>query len=277
MEAVMINAEIKLSQLSSCLTRFPNSWGGFHALRVIGSGDMDSGQGNVFHPAKSIVESYLGGLDGRAYYGDRALHVLCKSTTFSILEEAGAQICDLLSADHGQNFCFSVHTLDSHAQEYANLTDLDCNGALYFTGRSTSWAGQIPTSHCPTNETLGKKSIPSQVKVLLIEDDPVTRWMVRSSLKNECEFACAPTAHKAFSMYAAFNPDVVFLDINLPDDTGYSVLQWIMHNDPGACVVMFSSQHSLSNILESLEKGAMGFVAKPFLRDNLLHYIRQTN
>lgn len=112
-----------------------------------------------------------------------------------------------------------------------------------------------------------------QAKVLLVEDDPVTRWMVRNALKHECDLATVSEGHKAFEMYASYQPDIVFLDINLPDANGYDVLEWIIHNDPGAAVVMFSSNDNLDNIASSMDQGARGFIAKPFLKEQLLHYI----
>lgn len=113
-----------------------------------------------------------------------------------------------------------------------------------------------------------------QIKVLLVEDDPVTRWMVRTGLKEECVFATANHVQQAMDLYVSFQPDIVFLDIQLPDGDGYDVLDWIMWHDPGAYVVMFSSHNDLDNIMKSFENGANGFVAKPFIKDTLLHYIQ---
>ena len=110
-------------------------------------------------------------------------------------------------------------------------------------------------------------------KFLLIEDDPITRWMVRRTIKSECELLTASTANKAFSVFGSFHPDIVFLDIDLPDQNGKQVLQWLMANDPGICVVMFSSNNNLENITETLAGGASGFIPKPFFKQDLLHYI----
>ena len=112
--------------------------------------------------------------------------------------------------------------------------------------------------------------------VLLVEDDPVTRWLVRNALKENCDLATAPTANKAFSMYSSYQPDIVFLDVNLPDKNGYEVLNWVMRNDPGANVVMFSSQDSMDNITQALECGARGFIGKPFVKEQLLGYVCQS-
>ncbi len=59
----------------------------------------------------------------------------------------------------------------------------------------------------------------------LVEDDPVTRWMVRNSLRAECDFATAQNGNKALSLCTSYQPNPVFLDINLPDRDGHSVLE----------------------------------------------------
>lgn len=116
-----------------------------------------------------------------------------------------------------------------------------------------------------------------QTKVLLVEDDPVTRWMVRTGLKEECLFATANHVQQAMDLYVSFEPDLVFLDIQLPDGSGYDVLDWIMWHDLHAYVVMFSSYNDLDNIMKAFENGASGFVAKPFIKETLLHYIYSHN
>jgi two-component system chemotaxis response regulator CheY len=111
-------------------------------------------------------------------------------------------------------------------------------------------------------------------KVLLVEDDPVTRWLVRQALKNECHLATASTAYRALTLYMSWQPDLVFLDINLPDHNGLELLEWIIHRDPHASVVMFSSLNTADLIAKALKNGAQGFITKPFLKENLLDYVR---
>lgn len=111
-------------------------------------------------------------------------------------------------------------------------------------------------------------------KVLLVEDDPVTRWMVRMALKDECRFATATTANKAFAICQSFRPDIVFLDIGLPDKNGCEVLEWLMRNDPGVCVVVFSGSRDMNDICRALEGGAKGYIPKPFEKNSFLHYIK---
>ena len=113
------------------------------------------------------------------------------------------------------------------------------------------------------------------LKVLLVEDDTVIRWMVDNALKDECDVEYADTANKVFALYPSYAPDIVLLDIGLPDNSGQAVLDWIMRNDPAANVIMVSSKTSADTISSCLEKGAKGFIPKPFVKDDLLHYIQK--
>lgn len=110
-------------------------------------------------------------------------------------------------------------------------------------------------------------------KVLLIEDDPVTRWMVRLALKGECTLATAQDAGKAIRIYQAYQPDLVLLDIGLPDRNGKDLLSRLMLIDPGAYIVMFSSLGSRENIAETVQKGAKGFIAKPFRKKEIMAHL----
>lgn len=111
------------------------------------------------------------------------------------------------------------------------------------------------------------------IKVLLIEDDPVTRWMVRLALKKQCYLATSKNAEYALDLYHGYKPHFVLLDINLPGMDGKAFLQRLMRIDPQAYVVMFSSQNTAHNIEESINSGAKGFISKPFTQDILLEHI----
>ncbi|MCB1652182.1 MAG: response regulator [Alphaproteobacteria bacterium] len=111
-------------------------------------------------------------------------------------------------------------------------------------------------------------------RVLLIEDDRTTRRMVAKSLKDHCELVEAASASQGISAYNAFQPDLVFMDIGLPDGDGQNLLSWITHNDPGAFVVMFSGHSDSDNIIRSIDSGARGFITKPFDLNKMLYFLR---
>jgi two-component system, chemotaxis family, chemotaxis protein CheY len=109
--------------------------------------------------------------------------------------------------------------------------------------------------------------------VLIVEDDPVTRRAVSNIFKKDYALVTAQNAQEAITSYLLYAPDIVFLDIGLPDHSGYDVLRQIMTNDPNAYVVMFSSNSYLDNVTAALREGAFGFVAKPFSRERMASYI----
>ncbi len=270
MEILSINADQKLVSVASSIGRNPQSWDGWFCLQIK-VGEVDD---NLYQECllwtKSIVGSYLKEVEGCVYFcGNKNIHILGKTIASKILHQAGHQICELIYNENETSAYYTIYDLVENGFLYAQNVLEQANNtsslpASFHEDLETMFLSEPP----PQGQSLGA------VKVLLVEDDPVTRWMVRNALKHECEFVTAPTMNKAFGMYSSYQPDVVFLDINLPDGNGYTVLEWIMRNDPGACVVMFSSNDNLDNISSALEDGASGFIAKPFLKENLLHYIR---
>ena len=112
-----------------------------------------------------------------------------------------------------------------------------------------------------------------EARVLLIEDDRTTRAMVKSALEKHCCFVEAPNMSQGITLYNYMLPDIVFLDIELPDGDGNDLLHWMLRNDPGAYVVMFSGYSHTSNVIESMNTGAKGFVSKPFDIRRMLYFI----
>lgn len=112
--------------------------------------------------------------------------------------------------------------------------------------------------------------------VMVVEDDPVTRRIVTGSFKEHYALITAADGQEAVANYLLYAPDIVFLDIGLPDASGFDVLRQIMATDPDAYVVMFSSNSYLDNITAALGAGASGFIAKPFKREKMRHYIQDS-
>lgn len=276
MEILSLNAEVKLAAAASSIGRNPLSWQGWHCLRILIEDVTEDNQQEILIWSKSILESYLKEAEGRVYYCEsKDIHVICRDVPRAILEQAGNQICDLIFNESGIVVSYDIYELSTEGDVYSKavLEQRDIFSLPYTQPVIDRIDVVVSPSFSPDvpRRSLTHSGAP---RVLLIEDDAVTRWMVRNALKNECEFMTAPSANKAFSMYNSFTPDVIFLDINLPDNSGYVVLEWILKHDPGACVVMFSSNGQLDNIVQAMERGASGFISKPFLREHLLYYIQ---
>lgn len=113
-----------------------------------------------------------------------------------------------------------------------------------------------------------------EICVLVVEDDLFSRTLVYKSLNQDFYVETAADGKEAIAKYAIKAPDIIFLDIDLPDITGHEVLYKVMEMDSQAFVVMLSGNSDKGNVLKSIHEGAKGFVGKPFSRDKLLAYVQ---
>lgn len=274
MDIVSEDAAQRLMYLAFLVGKDPSSWEGWVCLRVCLR--EEDGSEEKIGWAAALLNSYLKETEGKVYACNATLYAVCRYAPWDILQQAGRQVRYLLG-NREASFC-SVAVFDLGRDGPSFVADVQEREGRNVLGSGTPPVPPPGIDFTPLAEDMEPSpySLPvGHARVLLVEDDPVTRWMVRNALKNECLFASAGTASAAFSVFSSWRPDLVFLDINLPDKNGHEVLDWIMRNDPGARVVMFSSAGDIDNISAALEDGASGFVAKPFQREKLLHYIHR--
>lgn len=136
-------------------------------------------------------------------------------------------------------------------------------------------AGENPLRTVFASTTQHRKTRKSHY-VMIVEDDPMTRRMVSNAFKEQYAVVTAANAQDAVANYLLYAPDIVFLDISLPDASGFDVLKDILAVDPDAYVVMFSGNSYLDNVTSALNTGAAGFVAKPFKKENLVRYVEDS-
>lgn len=110
---------------------------------------------------------------------------------------------------------------------------------------------------------------------MIIEDDAFSRRLVENVLQKKYRLTGLGEATYAIDDYTRIAPDLLFLDINLPDVSGLELLEKIISIDPDAYVIMLSGNCDKENITRAMSKGAKGFVAKPFTREKLFQYIER--
>lgn len=115
----------------------------------------------------------------------------------------------------------------------------------------------------------------AKLEILLVEDDRFSCKLAKSSLDGDYTIHTANDGESAIKEYVLHAPDIVFLDIDLPDISGQEVLEKITGLDSHSYIVMLSGKGSKINIIKSLRKGAKGFVGKPFARESLIEYIQK--
>ena len=116
-------------------------------------------------------------------------------------------------------------------------------------------------------ENNGKK-----VRVLAVDDSKTMLAMMSAYLKDS-NFQLVATANsgsEALQKYQEHKPELVLLDIVMPEATGLEILEKILSADSGACVVMVSSLGTETTVQDCLRKGAKSFVQKPIQKDGML-------
>ncbi len=113
------------------------------------------------------------------------------------------------------------------------------------------------------------------VRLVLADDHRMLREALASLLAGESDFQVAGeagTAHEALEQVASIRPDVLVLDVGLPDMTGIEVARRL--SGSSTKVVMLSAHHDKRFVQEAFKAGAKGYVAKISASDELVRAVR---
>lgn len=108
-------------------------------------------------------------------------------------------------------------------------------------------------------------------QVLVVDDDLTLRGLLSSTLMERGYEVCvAPRAEDARAFFDAIQPDVVVLDWRLPDGDGLQLLPEIKRHWPQTEVIMMTGYGNPTIQTQAAQLGAIGFLNKPFLLDDLI-------
>jgi len=106
-------------------------------------------------------------------------------------------------------------------------------------------------------------------KILVVDDDPAIRNLIHRFLtKHEYQVQAAEDGKAAMDIFTQFNPNLVILDVNLPDATGYSLCQQ-MQNRTNVLVLMLTSRTDEADKIRGFTQGADDYITKPFSLNEL--------
>lgn len=116
---------------------------------------------------------------------------------------------------------------------------------------------------------------PKKTKILLIDDDQLTRSTLRTLLRNEGYTAVreAAEAEAGMKMALHFEPDVICLDLHMPGKSGLELLGELKAGLPRTPVVMITSTSDRTTVGACVSCGADGFIIKPFSAGKLVRTI----
>ncbi len=112
--------------------------------------------------------------------------------------------------------------------------------------------------------------------LLVVDDQAQIRQFLREVLEGE-DYAVetAGTGEEAASRLTEMLPDLVLLDLRLPDTSGLEVLREIHGRFPSMCVIMMTAFGEIETAVEAIKAGAYDFIPKPFNLEQLLHAIKR--
>lgn len=114
----------------------------------------------------------------------------------------------------------------------------------------------------------------NKAEILIIDDEPQIRKLLQINLEsNGYKVIQASKGNEGLILAASHPPDLILLDIGLPDKSGHQILQELKewYNKP---VIILSVQDSESDIVSALDNGASDYLTKPFRTGELLARIR---
>jgi two-component system chemotaxis response regulator CheY len=112
-------------------------------------------------------------------------------------------------------------------------------------------------------------------RVLVVDDAAFMRKMVSDALAKGGHEVVGEASNgvEAIARFEELKPDLMTLDITMPEKDGLSALADIMGADPSARVVMCSALGQESKVLEAIKLGAKDFVVKPFKPDRVIEAV----
>ena len=115
-------------------------------------------------------------------------------------------------------------------------------------------------------------------KILLVDDAAFMRMMIKDALvKNgygDAEIYEAGDGAQAVEQYNSLKPDLVIMDITMPNMDGLEALKTIKAADANATIVMCSAMGQEAMVIDAIKSGARDFIVKPFKPDRILKTVK---
>jgi DNA-binding NtrC family response regulator len=114
-------------------------------------------------------------------------------------------------------------------------------------------------------------------RILIVDDDLQVSTGLEALLSDDWEVKTASDGRSAIVAFGEFSPDVVLLDVHLPDTTGIELLHQFKMYSESTAVIMMSGAGTLDRVVESMKLGAETFLQKPFDFETLAAVLQQVS
>ncbi|MEW5762022.1 MAG: response regulator [Bacillota bacterium] len=114
-------------------------------------------------------------------------------------------------------------------------------------------------------------------RILIVDDAAFMRMMIKNIVtKNGYEVVGeAENGAAAVKLYQETKPDLVTMDITMPEMDGVQAVRAIRALDPGANIIMISAMGQQAMVMEAIQAGARDFIVKPFQQERILQAIER--
>ena len=122
--------------------------------------------------------------------------------------------------------------------------------------------------------------MPDLIRILVVDDHPVVRDGLVAMLSTQPDFeviAHAGTGREAVQKCASYRPDIILLDLEMPEMDGVEALREMHDSQPQVRALVFTAFDTDEKILSALKAGAQGYLLKGTPRDDLFKAIRIVN
>ncbi|OQW51146.1 MAG: two-component system response regulator [Proteobacteria bacterium SG_bin7] len=116
------------------------------------------------------------------------------------------------------------------------------------------------------------------VNILIVDDAPFIRELIEQIVTKEgwTVVGQAENGKQAISMATEKNPDVIVMDLIMPEMSGLDATREILNNNPDAKIIACSTVNDQNLIMRALDAGCVNYITKPFEREKIVKVIKST-
>ncbi|QSO47031.1 response regulator [Alicyclobacillus mengziensis] len=114
-------------------------------------------------------------------------------------------------------------------------------------------------------------------KVMIVDDAAFMRMMLRNTLEEGGHIVIGEAANgrEAVERFTELHPDLITMDITMPEMDGIEAVRAIMGRHPQARILMCSAMGQQQMVLDAIQAGAKGFIVKPFNKQKVLEEVQR--
>lgn len=282
MMTVRQDAEYKMKDMLDALRDNRSSWRALvFRISLLRGQAYTTGISRI---AYGLVTNHLAEHEGTVFVcGDEDMVVLCKAVTRRDYEDIVSSFITHIADKIRQTLSSPLTDMFDLGVSWDAMTALVASKLAGHKARLESGLftpiqeqGFKPTLQAASRDDLYTRRLNRpRAQVLLVEDEAMSLHLARKTLMMDYVVFTATNGEEAQRAYLAYAPDIVFLDIGLPDMDGHAVMEKLLAIDPTAFIVMLSGNSYRQEIMKAMDGGAKGFVAKPFSKAKLYQYVSQ--